>query len=256
VLGALTEMESSKRPESSVRPGRERTTEKIGRCFVACGFGLAALGVVLVVSPVGSANTNPPHGHWIYPVGGPVLVCDLTYYAAADACVQPLAFARAAGGSDGLPRAIAVYTSQARASRLIGQFRDPSRQAWRLYLTITSESRDPTRDPCLQFSRASSYWGSLCIAGTQLVSPGTPADWMMVGKVVVGVAPNSINQVDIVNTGKRSEPVALSRDHGFIYFCQSSCACTIRAIISRADGHVVNVDSLVDPTTHRLAWCE
>jgi hypothetical protein len=221
-------------------------------------FVLAVVVVMLIRSPVGFAMANPPHGRWVVSTAGEeVLVCDLTYYATSNSCLRPLAFGRQAGRQDQLPEAIAAaYAPGAKASRLVGQYRDQSGRDWRLYLAIGSAAEDPSRDPCVEVSVGALYWGGLCIDGTNLVSAGVGLEWLMGERQVIGIAPNGVDQVDVVTTGGHPKPVQLSADHGFIYFCRSSCGCEIRAIVSRAHGQIVSDDNLVDPTTRRLDWCE
>jgi hypothetical protein len=225
--------------------------------FKARLVALAGVVAMLACSPAGFALANPPHGRWVLTAGEEVLDCDLSYYATGSSCVQPLAFERQTGRLDRLPDAVAAaYAPGARASRMVGQSRDRSGREWRLYLAIGSAAQDPTGDPCLEVSVGAEYWGGICVDGANLVSAGFGLEWLMGERQLVGIAPNGVDQVDVVPTKGPPKPVELSPDHGFIYFCRSSCACEIRSIVSRAGGRVVSADRLVDPTTRRLSWCE
>jgi hypothetical protein len=141
-----------------------------------------------------------------------------------------------------LPAAIVAFTSRAKASRLIETGQDPSGRSWHLYLAIESRAQDPSQDPCLEVARGSVYWVGLCVPGADLVSPVTEAHWTMDDQVVVGIAGNSTDQVRIVDRDGHAEPVALSADRGFIYFCASGCGCQISAIASLANGRTTAVN--------------
>jgi hypothetical protein len=213
------------------------------------------LVVTLACSPAGRAAADPPHGHWVKVGDGEVLVCDLTYYPVSDACVQPFAFRRPRRRADRLPSVITAWTSNARASRHIETVIDPSGRVWRLFLAIDNKVLDPSRDPCLEVAGGRSYWGALCVPGTDLVSPPSLLRWVMGDRVMVGVAGDEVDGVRVISAGGASDSISLPFGRGFIYFCHSDCGCQIRAIVSLAHNRVVGVDDLRDPRTHRLYWC-
>jgi hypothetical protein len=185
-----------------------------------------------------TAQGAPRHGHWVPGQSGPVLVCDLTYYAVGDHCLRPVAFARPAVRTDELPVAIARYVPSPRVSRRIVDVRGPDGRAWRVYLLI--EGRSST---CFEVAVAKTYWGGLCFDGQGLVTSGTPATWILGERVLIGVASSEVDQVE-VDLQTRRQRLDLSPDRGFIYFCRRRCACGLRKLTTYTHGSVSFTDDL------------
>jgi len=197
---------------------------------------------------------NPPHGHWLLHAGQPMLVCDTSYYVSSASCRQPLVFRLLARADDRLPASIVAFTGQPLISRRLESVRAPSGARWRLYLAVGSRREDPTGDPCLEVSDARSYWGGLCVTGSELVSPAVSSHWLMGAGVLVGLTANT-SDVRIVDS--RGDTHLISPAHGgFVYFCAGLCGCDVRAVAAVGSGVAPILDDLRDPQTHRLGWCK
>jgi hypothetical protein len=237
---------------ASVRVHRRLVAAK-RRLRIPALLGLvAAVWTALALSPVGLTTAAPPHGHRVNAAGGgETLFCDLSYYAIGDRCLQPLAFTRQAERTDVLSKPLRVYVRQARAVRRVSSVSDGSGGIWQLFLVVERGSVGP----CLEADAHGSYWGGTCFDGSDLLSLRVGAQWTMGERVVVGIAPNADDSVQIVTNIGRVRSMALSRDHGFIYFCERNCGCEIGAIISRTRGRIDVRESLRDPVSKRLFWC-
>jgi hypothetical protein len=218
---------------------------------IAC---VLIVGAMSVAMPVASfATPNPPHGHWQNTPSGPILVCDLSYYVAEEGCLQVLAFRHAARRGDRLPSSVLGFTSLPRLSRHVETARDPSGHVWNLYLAIEDHAHDATRDPCLEVVRDHSYWGGLCVPGSDLVAPGAGSRWIMGERVLIGMAGSNISQVRVLDAHRHAQPVRLSTDRSFIYFCNSDCGCAISAVVTVSRTGVSAADNLL--AGGEESWC-